>query len=163
MTDTGEMGRRLEVLADALRRGGFGDINAFLDAHPAATYVELARLLGPTIAGMDVAICQMEDAQRKGTLREAAADGLVRELRNCLPGGWIPGPAGFDLARAYGAWAAHLKVEARRPDLSTEIAAVFAALLKSNPPEGWLPASKRDPLLAQAFDTGWPQIPESMK
>jgi hypothetical protein len=127
---------------------GYTSVSAFAAAHPVATFIDLALLLGD-----DVAAIQLEDLMLKEaySLKNAQALGdfarcaLVRIFRLCAPEGWSDVDT-FPRIHAVASWTTALGDEYEQ-----ESDRVWARLESLSPPAGWLPSGPEDPLLVEAF------------
>ncbi len=140
----------------ALRRLGFETASDFLNAHPSETYHELAERLGSDIAPVQIQHLQFLEAKESGRVRAAAMDGLARKLREHIPEGWAKGSTAKSKAMdAYAHWAGMVETRGKNIEAG-RLLAVWRALERIGPPEGWLPSDARDDILVRAFAEGWP-------
>src|SRR5262245_18824173 len=72
-------------IVDRVTALGFASLADYIAARIGVPYTDLADELGDNVLGMHVAALQMRDARDR---RAAAADALVRALRQVLPNGW---------------------------------------------------------------------------
>ena len=144
----------------ALRRQGFESMSDFLAAHPLDTYDQVAARLGPHFAPVQIEHLQFLEAVESGRMRHAASDALVRKLHEHLPRGWKRGDDAVNRAMlAYAEWAGIVETRAKlvgNPISAHIFLAVWRALERIGPPEGWLPSDARDDILVRAFAEGWP-------
>ena len=148
----------------AVRRLGFDSVTDLIAERPRATYQDLARELsascdpGVRVAPVALRILQVNDAHQRGRLREAAADALVRCLREVVRGGWaVSKRAEVDALSAFSAWSSTFAAPAvAMPAAHKFSQAVWEALRALPPEQGWLPADGADPLVEEAFRVGWP-------
>jgi hypothetical protein len=118
---------------------------AFADAHPGASFLELADMLGRDVAAVQLVwTLRTEAARNAEALQKFARSCLYRQLREYLPKGWEMGEQG-EVPSAYGGWHTDLS------DLYEEPADRVWDVLESLAPKGWLPASPDDPILLEAF------------
>jgi hypothetical protein len=135
---------------DRIRERGYRSATEFVEAHPTATFVELADVLGKD----DVAPVQLEDAMRDEAgddpvaLEKFARSLLARNIFDVMPSGW----AEEERYLVIGSWASYL---GERYNVATHRA--FDALC-ALAPEGWRPTGPDDPLLLEAFKR-WPADP----
>jgi hypothetical protein len=139
---------------DAVRREGVESVSEFANAHPAATFAELAQRLSPDVAPIQVETLFRDEALRSGRFSEYVRDSLVRNLRRHLPHGWGVGPqAHFQASRAFASWMAMLGDEY---DAAAE--RMWSRLRELTPAEGWQPTGPDDQLVLAAFrDSGFPE------
>jgi hypothetical protein len=122
---------------------------------PGQPYTVLAERLGGDVAALQLEWMQYEEAEAKGSLRDAAMDSLARDLHAYLPNGWRNGAKeDFDTSSAFAVWATRL--EQRSANVKAYANAVWDALEALSPPAGWSPTGPDDPLVKQAFLLGWP-------
>jgi len=139
-----------------LHSRGFESTSDLLSRFPAKPYVDLAADLGNDMAALQLEWMQFEEAKEQGKLRDAAMDSLARELAGHLREGWGRGTqVDFNTAGVFADWVTRL--EDYDPDLVPRAEAVWQALHELRPPEGWKPEGPDNPLLAFAFDKGWPR------
>jgi hypothetical protein len=139
-------------------------VAGYLSTRPKFSYQELADELGPDdLVAAQVENFQWLEALETGTLREAAQDSLVR----CLVGslnlrGWGEG-INFESrrARAFAHWVTSLCQYGKAQDLEPFAKAVFDALERIPPPQGWSPTGPSDPHILRAFEVGWPATTRS--
>jgi hypothetical protein len=118
-------------------------------------YVKLAKRLGGDVAAVHVMWVQFEEAEHRGRVRNAAMDGLARELTAHLKRGWGRGlHRQFNAAGADAGFLTLLDHAHRECRPLAE--AVWRALQDLCPPTGWLPSGADDPLIVAAFAKGWP-------
>src|SRR5439155_17181587 len=139
-----------------VRALGFSSLADYLAARVGVPYTDLADELGDGILGLHLAAVQMKQATNR---RAAAADALVRTLRQVLTRGWDltealePGVTrDFVNVAAWSYWTSLLDA-ARPPE---EVLDRLWEHLKSAAKPGWLPKTADDPVLKQAFDSAWP-------
>ena len=138
---------------------GFQSITDFLNSYSRETYVDLAKRLGPDIAGLQIIRLQNEAAKTDEAFRLLAMDALPRELNWHLPDGWRHGAEGdFDTASTFAFWMTRLKLELS-PKLEDRAKSVWKALKELDPPMGWSPGGPDDTFITQAFSKGWPLLP----
>lgn len=140
-----------------LHSQGCETVSDFAKLHPLLSHVKLARLLGPDIAAVQVAMMQFEEAKATDSLRKTAKDALCRSLLEHIKHGWKKSiHASRMTGRAYAEWLVMLEFRALAPELLPTGQAVWDALIASNPPIGWLPSGPDDPIITAAFDKAWP-------
>ena len=136
---------------------GCETVTDFAKRHALLPYFKLARLIGEDVAAVQVAMMQFEEAKQAGLMREAAKDALSRGIHQHLKHGWNKGMHAKRMtAGAYAEWLSVLEFRTLAPELLPMGQAVWDALVASNPPVGWLPTGPDDPIVAAAFDRGWP-------
>lgn len=133
-------------LYERVRALGFTSITSFAEARPTASLVVLAEELGKSdIAGVQVLMGLLAEAEQRKQVTRFDRDMLVRELHESIPNGWpavLEDPHRFPVAKALGLWIGDL------PDAHQERARrVMMALLANPPPPGWLPQGPDDELL----------------
>jgi hypothetical protein len=145
---------RVKVLS-RIHAVGCDTVRAFLTRFPAKPYIYLAETLGNDVAAAQLEKMQFEEANKCGSIRDAAMDSLPREFAHHLPGGWRGGARGdFDTASVFASWETHLHM--LDPALQGKAAAVWAALESLQPPLGWKPTGASDHFIDAAFAEGWP-------
>lgn len=135
---------------------GFASLGDYLAARVGVPYTDLADELGSGVLGLHIAALQMKHAANP---RAAAADALVRALRQVLTKGWDltdaaePGVSPeFVNITAWSYWTSLL--EGVRPE--EEILDRLWDTLRRGAKPGWLPRTADDPVLKNAFDQAWP-------
>jgi len=137
-------------LARHVRSSGFASVWDYVRRRPGQTYAELAEALAAS-GDFGVAPIQVERLQVRETpaaeLQDSIRDSLVRHLRGAFKSrGWRQGPYWESTAMgALGSWSA---MWSERMDLGP----LKRRLFELAPPEGWLPADDRDPVLLVLFD-----------
>jgi len=148
-----------ERLYERVRTLGFPTVSGYLDQKPGIPYVQIAKELGTDIAPSQVVYAQMKEGKRAGTVRDAVQDALVRCLRRGLESGWTnrPGaPSDTRSAMVYSDWCACVKSYGGMTSLDPTLYAIWKALEKLAPPQGWLPENVHDPLVQEALRVAWP-------
>ena len=142
----------------ALRGQGYEDVASFLEANPGRPYVELVQLLGPTIAAKQLTMLHYRDALRRGALRAAAMDSVVRECQDQFIKGWGI-DSDFVIAGVPATWITSLKFETDEDgELYEQLGfRIWRKLEALDIPDGWIPESVDDPFLRAAFDEVWPE------
>jgi len=140
-------------IAQRLKQRGFESYLAFLEANPGVSYTDMARLLSE---GDDVAPVQLERLHAwsvKPEARDVAIlDSLARFLREALKKGWGVGQRWQgSVAAALASWNV---AWGGGPELET----LEQALFDLNPPEGWIPEPKDDPLLQKVVSLARQQL-----
>lgn len=143
-------------MEERIRARGFEGVSAFLHGNSGLSYGELAQLLaqGDDVASIQLERLHAEIAEEDQQARKAAVrDSLTRFLRGALRTGWGHGKywesrVGSALASWTVTWGG-----------GDELQRVKKALFSLRPPPGWIPGPEDDPILAQAFDLGWPERP----
>lgn len=140
----------------ALRRLGFPDLCAYLEANPGVSYEEAGAELG--VVPLAVVIAQLDDAARFGRCEWAARDHLVRTLRHELKDGWGVAELWEDARdRALSSWvgrvAAHPECAERglSYDELIKIARRVALLDVEEVGKGWLPSDVGDPIFERLW------------
>ncbi|HEX5754354.1 MAG TPA: NUDIX hydrolase [Archangium sp.] len=133
-------------LYERVRERGYDSLTAFAEARPTASLVALAEELGPDdVAGVQVFKGLVAEAERTRRVTRLVRSQLVRELYECLPGGWpavLDDANRFKVAEAIGSWIAFT------PETHKERARqVRTAFLAKHPPPGWRPLGPDDELL----------------
>lgn len=146
-------------LLDRVRQRGFATVGEFVSARPGVPYPELADELGPDILGVQVVDAQLREARDRGQLRSAAADSLVRCIRQQLPQGWgktASMDAGvtndFMNITAWSYWSTLFKGVEPGGDVPD---AVWEQL-RERAPLGWLPRDADDSVVRAVIDAAWP-------
>lgn len=146
-------------LLDRVRQRGFATVGEFVTSRPGVPYPELADELGPDILGAQVVDAQLREAREQGKLRFAAADSLVRCIRQQLPQGWgktQSQDAGvtndFMNITAWSYWSTLFKSVQPGDDIPD---AVWSHL-KESAPLGWLPRDADDSVARGAINAAWP-------
>jgi len=133
-------------LHERVRKLGFTSLTAFAEARPVASLVALAEELGKDdVAGIQVCMGLLAEAEQRKQLSRFERDMLVRELNKCIPNGWpavLEDPCRFPVAKALGLWIGD--IPATRQERARRVA---DALLANPPPPGWLPQGPDDELL----------------
>lgn len=138
-------------IAERLAARGLRTVTELADSHPSSTLLELAGLIGPDVAAVQLRWLMLEEARASGTFEPTARSLLARSLRT-LPG-W---PAGSDseslwpAVSALSGWAAALGEEF--DDITDPI---VDTLLDRGLEPGWLPADGNDPILIEVFRSLW--------
>jgi hypothetical protein len=150
---------RLEAeqrIVDRVKALGFVSLADYIAARTGVPYTALADELGDGVLGMHVAALHMRDARDH---RAAAADALVRALRQVLTGGWDRTDAaepGVDRAfvnvTAWSYWTSLLDGCAPSENVLDHL----WDELKARAQPGWLPTAPSDPVIVAAFDAAWP-------
>lgn len=142
---------------DRLKALGFDSLADYLAARIGVPYPTLADELGDSVLGMHLAALHVRRAK---DCRAAAADALVRVLRQVLTKGWDLTDASeagvsreFVNGTAWTYWAAMLD----RCAPSEEVLEAIWEHIKANARTGWLPATPDDPIIAEAFRSAWPR------
>jgi len=133
-------------LYERVRERGYPSLTAFAKARPTASLVALAEELGTDdVVGMQVFSGLLAEAEQRKQVTRFVRDVLVRDLSECLPGGWpavLDDANRFKVAKALGSWIADA------PETHKERARqVRTALLATPPPAGWRPLGPDDELL----------------
>ena len=127
----------------------FDSVDAFASAYPTLTFLELAALLGPDVAAIQLELLQCERAERVGQLNAFARSCLVRRIRQELPGGWgRPESAEYARASAFAAWSTTL---GQAHDEATMEAWEVAKSLDI--PADWLPSGPDDEYILRIVGT----------
>jgi hypothetical protein len=134
---------------------GYDSIAAFVAARPGTPYPALATELGEEILGVMVAEAQLREARDAGRLRDAAADGLVRCLRQVLTGGWSRTEPGdpevtIDFMNITG-WSLWIGLFMNARFAESALDAMWAELLQ-RAPAGWLPRDADDEVIRAVID-----------
>lgn len=144
-------------IQERVRSVGCSTVSEFLHRHQNIAYFQVARLLGPDVAAVQLAMMQFAEAKRDHKVRTAAMDALCRALHVNLKHGWNKGlHAKRMMAGSISEWLAVIEFRGLAPELRTLGEAVWAALKLSNPRIGWLPNGPDDGYIKAAFDKGWP-------
>jgi hypothetical protein len=152
---TGDWQRRVRSRLLSL---GCVTMQDFLARFPGESYLKIAERLGNDIAAIQVEVTQYDEAKALSQIRDAAKDSLARDLNSHVPDGWRHGAKGdFETSGAYADWVG--RVQDAEQSLRTRADAVWTALEKLHPPVGWKPAGPSDPIIAAAFEKGWPVSP----
>jgi hypothetical protein len=140
---------------------GYEDVYAFVMSLRSKSFGELFGLLREAAGGVEapVAFVQLPelfytDAKRRGCLRLALMESLVRTLRQFLLQGWNRGKKARERRTdARARWPTptdgydhFLRLQDR---IWTEIECCA-------PPDNWCPESRDDPIIQQAFARAWP-------
>lgn len=141
-----------------VRAQGYITLSAFLSDYPGHTYGQLAEILGPDVAPIQIAETARDDAETTMALRAIAQDALVRYLQAHLPQGWgsVDKLTHFNRAHAFAAWASLLNRAKQSRETDGRAQSVWNALEQLAPEPSWQPTSPHDPLIQRAFDLGWP-------
>jgi len=128
-------------------------VSEFANAHPGATFAELAQRLSPDVAPIQVETLFRDEALRSGRFSQYVRDSLVRNLRSYLPDGWGVGPqAHFQASRAFASWMSML---GDKYDAPAE--RMWNRLRELSPTQGWQPIGRDDELVLAAFSgAGFP-------
>ncbi len=133
-------------LYERVRERGYASLTAFAEARPTASLVELAEELGQDdIAGVQVFSGLVDEAERSHQLTRLVRGQLVRELSECLPGGWpaiMDDANRFKIAKALSSWSAYTPETHEK-----RVEQARAALRAMPPPPGWRPLGPDDELL----------------
>ncbi len=130
-------------------------VTEWLSRYPGVPYLELAEILAPDVAAIQLEMLHIEEASQRRDLRGVAIDSLARDIHEYLRNGWKSQTTGdFETASAFATWTTRLIGE--DPELSPFIDAVWNDLKQSPPPVGWLPSCPDDAVLIAAFDRSWP-------
>ena len=144
-------------ILERVHLAGFDSVSALLKQNPNCAYFQVARILGPDVAAVQLGMMYFEEAKKKNAVRCAAKDALCRALHSNLKHGWNHGlHAKRMMAGAYSEWLAVLEFRALAPELSSVGEAVWNELNAANPPVGWLPMDVEDSILTAVFDKAWP-------
>jgi len=139
-------------LHDLLTAKGFSSATEYIDGHPTASMLELARDLGAgDVAPVQLQWAYVEEAENSGTMAKCARSLLAREIRRSLPAGWDRSDDFH--GGAYGTWAAALPETLEESTLE-----VWRALENTMPQDRWLPSGPDDPLLVDIFERHWPIV-----
>lgn len=136
---------------DFSSRQGYASIWDYLGAHPATPLVDVANTIG------DVAAIQIERlvipyCLERGLIGECLRDTIVRSIHKQVPDGW-GSKNDFAHAMAFTGLAAF-------PQPYSEIGRAIGKSLKEFPPaQGWLPASRDDAVLMEAFNRALESLP----
>lgn len=139
-----------------VRSLGCETIGDFLSRYPSEHYYKVARRLGSDVAAVQLAQMQFEEVADPSEFRQAAMDGIAREIVGHLKRGWGIGKhADFNTAGAYTGWMALLQFRANAPDQLPRGDAVWSEIRAIKPPQGWLPSGPDDPIIKAAFARAW--------
>lgn len=134
---------------------GHGSMLAFLASRPDVSYVQLGKDI-QTIP-LHIYLLQFEEAKAAGEVRAAVMDSYVRQINRYFPNGWTVGnESEFDRASALSLPRSDAIGVAKLVEFDEEIRSVGQCLRVAAIPEGWRPTSIEDPILAKAFNEGWP-------
>lgn len=139
-----------ERLTQRLAQQGHATAGAFFAAHPRQTILELAQMLGPGVAPVQLEWRFLDEAKASGEaeIEKCARDLLLRNVRRYMPDGWAPDDETAD-RHAYGGWASGV-------DRITEVDSLTLwEALAERAPAGWLPQDINDPVLADVFRQHW--------
>lgn len=144
-------------LLDILHIKGFTSLTDFARTAPLATLKELASRIGKgDVAASHLKWQLLAEARSTHTIRECAADLLVRLLRG-VNAGW---PSAHDNDGQADVFAA---LTEWRDAFEEEVYQIIAGgianelLDSSSIPPGWIPKGVRDPRLAVLFEKHWPR------
>ena len=139
-----------------LHANGFETVREVLANYPAEPYTKVGKHLGDDIAGFQILQLQYQEALDCDGIRDVAADALAREIAGKLKRGWgRKMHRDFNRAHAFSSWIGAMRNYA--PDFESSYTAVWNALLQFEPPDDWVPNGPNDPIIADAFETGWPE------
>jgi hypothetical protein len=149
-----------ERLYSLIRERGFASVTEYADSRPSATLLELADNLGSgEVAAIQVRWRLVAEAEANGTIERCAQCLLVRTLHDELPEGWqrewkdIPGDPSTPFFRKVGAFS---DVVVALPDQYADaMRRIRLAFDAADIPEGWLPESPDDPVIAEMFRRHW--------
>jgi hypothetical protein len=146
-------------IGQRVRDLGSPSVTDFLRANQDLPFFRVARLLGPDVAGVQVARLAFDEACETNTVRAAAMDAFCRVLYSNLKKGWNRGlHAERMMAGAYAEWLSILEFRTGNPGLRSLGQSVWNSLEACSPQEGWLPSGPTDPVVVRAFDLGWPKL-----
>lgn len=170
-------------LRNRLHSLGCESVGEYLEKHPAAPYVAVAKGLGEDVAAMQLSRLQIQEVRDERAFRRVAMDSLAREITANLPNGWQQSSeppkvaeaeplwkhlsskgsvlteedtrqrVEFQTSGAYAYWVVLL--QKHDPQVEARATAVWNALKALSPPTDWLPKGPDDPLIVRAFDSGW--------
>lgn len=143
-------------ICDSVKALGFSSLTDLLASLPGCPYSDIANRLGE-IAPIQVIALQFREAKLAGTVREAAKDGLCRNLVEQLPNGWGSGEKSeWQSIRALSAWSSEIQVTGECEELKPILLAVSKAIRGLPPPQGWIPSGPDDSILESVFQSHWP-------
>ena len=134
-------------IKDRLRDLGYDDILDLLRSNPALSYTRIARVLGQGVAPVQVEQLHVESTRAECWIEEAL-DSLARNLCEALGSrGWGVGARWrVNVVSAFAGWIVRW---GREPECKQFRDALFAA----QPPKGWKPVSRQDPVLQSVLAT----------
>lgn len=137
-------------LTERLSQQGHATAGSFFAAHPDQTILDLAAMLGPGVAPVQLQWRFLDEAKAAGAsaIEACARDLLLRNVRRYMPRGWNRDDEAAD-GNAYSGWAAAVDRIVKIDSLP-----LWEALTEQAP-AGWLPQDTNDPLLADVFRKHW--------
>lgn len=140
---------------------GYEDVYEFVMSQPTKSFGELFRTIkdSPSNAAASVAFIQLKesfymDAERRGCLRDALMETLVRSLRAFNRAGWNRGKKARERrSQALINWPVPSRDIKRWHEMEDKI---WGELGSIGPADDWCPESRHDPVIQEAFARVWP-------
>jgi hypothetical protein len=149
MTSSPWQGNWAERIHRYVQARGFESVTDFAAHHPFLSTLDLAGLLGPDVAAVQLENILYTEAMRCGAVHRLVRDWLVRRLHECMPNGWGVGTEDeFTYARgiSYGRWISSLDDHHQGAGEQA-----WDQLKALDIPTGWLPSGPDDPIIERAF------------
>ena len=139
----------------ALAEAGISALD-FLCTNPGAPMSELAKRLNRGASEMGLIMAIYEQSQQQGMVRDIARNLLIRKIIERYPQGWTSGGTIRAIVRI-GGWEDDIRRNVRDDKVVGIANQIICELAINNqPPDGWIPEMRDDPLLNQLFDRFWP-------
>lgn len=146
----------LDAAKNTLRQANLSAME-YLNDHPGASLVTLAKNLGRGVCAMGLRMAVYEEAQQMGHLRSMAMDVLTRQILKKFPMGWSS-TGNISPSVMIGSWDTDLEDFSNDERIDGYARAIIDDLsINHPPPEGWKPQVKNDPFLVKLFDRHWPE------
>ena len=156
----GDWQSRVRALVQEL---GHEDAFDFVMSNPGKSFGQLFRYLREAAgeAQVQLAFVQLPelfyvDADRRGQLRSALMESLVRSLQQYLGRGWNVGKRVRERRiEARTEWPIPANGYDRWQKVQDE---VWRELVSKAPPDDWCPNGREDPILQEVFSRAWPEV-----
>ncbi len=144
-----------------VRKMGFNDVHDFLTSNRGRSFGELFGILrnnaeasANTIAFVQFPELYYEDASRRGLLRDAMMEALVRAFAQCMPKGWNRGPnARARRLKVLANWHIPSRYFEEYQKLKER---VWHELEAAMPRDDWCPVDRHDEIIQDVFARVWP-------
>jgi len=139
---------------DGVIRLGFASLDHFFLARPGRGYEALARELGEDVAPLQLVWRHLRECRGDDEFLDRAADSLMRHLVEHLKRGWMRGVNfEFNVVSAIVTWSGEVERAGHRAGTRQLTESVIRALRQLSIPEGWLPSTREDNYIKDAFHT----------